>query len=135
MSAKQRLLDVAKALREGRHQKRFTMEDWGGLCGTPHCALGHYAARKDLQHTFRLTFTGKLRMVGVTDMPDWDRIGRYFGLSGVEAIQLFGWSGCDYAMTPQQAAEYIERFAAKKWPAEAPEMKQLKQKLEEMVPQ
>lgn len=125
---KRRLLDVARALREAPNPKRFKMDDFGGFCGTPHCALGHYAARKDLQKTFSLTLIrGNLRMQG--KIWDWGRIARYFGITGTEAFELFGSDGCHFAETPIEAAEYIEGFVAHKWP-EAPGLTKLKELLE-----
>ena len=57
---RQRLLNVVRALRESPKPKAFSM-DWYGYgpneafpCGTPQCALGHYAAREDLQDFLRL---------------------------------------------------------------------------------
>ena len=54
-----RLLNVARALVEAPDPKQFTMEtfareDHENLCATPACALGHYAARGDLQREFKL---------------------------------------------------------------------------------
>jgi hypothetical protein len=55
-----RLLNVAKALRDAAEAKKFfCMRDIAIVrddCGTPACALGHYAARRDLQATFELSF-------------------------------------------------------------------------------
>lgn len=74
----QRLLNVAKSLRESKTPKRFTMNKfvWGEMdrlaydlrdvnaekfvqkerdfCGTPACALGHFGARTDLQSLLKI---------------------------------------------------------------------------------
>ena len=106
-----RLLNVAKALRESPQPIMFSMRRFVQHCGTPMCALGHYACRLDLQRTFRI----KNRCLTV----DGDDIGfdsvkveTHFGISGRECEDLFDAIGCDNAQTNIQAAEYIEGFVA-----------------------
>lgn len=114
---KQRLLNVVKALRESRRPDQFTMESFGGLCGTPYCALGHYAARADLQRSFKLSLLGNLRSrLGQRLVPDSELVRGHFGVLGYESIELFGQQGCGSAETVEQAIDYIEKFAARKWP-------------------
>ena len=116
---KQRMLNVAKALREAT-PGRFSQGDFGHFCGTPSCALGHYAARKDMQRTFGLTFWGgRLTAYGDLVNGDFTPIQRHFGISNDEAWNLFGMFGCDDAQSPDEAIEFIEAFAAKKWPEES----------------
>ncbi len=116
----ERLLNVAKALRESPDPKAFTMEWYGTSCGTPCCAMGHYAARKDLQDSFEL---GHDRMI------HWRESGKlvampvyrtHFGLTRQEAVKLFDANGCNNAKTPEEAAEYIERKVAQ-WTSEGKE--------------
>lgn len=123
-----RLLNVAVALREAKHPKRFKMEDWGGLCGTPHCALGHYAVRRDLQTTFSLNLIGNLRSQG--QRWRWEDIICHFGISDGEASSLFGTFGCGDAQNPKEAVRFIEDFVARKWPEDSP-VEKLKAKLRE----
>ena len=127
-----RLLNVAKALRESPKPAAFSMENYGedgtkGLpenskskkaCGSPACALGHYAARLDFQRTFRLVFSwddfptihaGK-REVGYIS----DEILAHFGITEDDAEELFSGDGCGRAKSPKGAALYIERFVARK---------------------
>lgn len=128
---KKRLLNVAKALRESKRPSGFTMGHycWTGSegpdetgvrhpCGTPACALGHYAARGDLQKTFKLDPEyGDVRLRGGEEDLVWYNDGpvrTHFGLSGGEAYELFGGYGCGDAETAKQAARYIERFVARK---------------------
>ncbi len=128
-----RLLNVAKALRESERPEFFTMGRFGFLpferivnsckavgtyapeCGTPACALGHYAARKDLQKTF--TLSGN-RCNAAKLAPDGSgRVGvaeKHFGISYREYLELFDSGGCGRAQTPKTAALYIERFVARK---------------------
>ena len=111
---RKRLLNVAKALRESANPKAFSMEffAWGGRwilhpCGTPACAVGHYAARRDLQRTFRITKNGSLPFA------DEDSYS-HFGIDGEEYDALFSAVGCGNAKTTTQAARYIERFVKRK---------------------
>lgn len=122
----ERLLNVAKALRESPAPDRFTMESIHA-CGTPACALGHYAARPDLQSEFRLQMPYGFEMANGAEMtPELDgpEICGHFGISKQQALQLFSDSqdyddergpigaGCGDAKTAIEAAEYIERFVA-----------------------
>lgn len=111
---KERLLNVAKALRESPSPHMFTMVHYGHACGTPACALGHYAARTDLQDAFELTQSGFLV---TTDAGDGRhrtlfKTLEHFGINNDQENNLFGLRGCAEARTPIEAAEYIERFVA-----------------------
>lgn len=109
---RKRLLNVARALRESRNPDEFTMEKTHHECGTPACAIGHYAARRDLQREFTLKSA-----LGSTDGDgEWAYAAqRHFGLEGLATVELlFGSKGCGGAETPKAAARYIERFVARK---------------------
>lgn len=112
---KKRLLLVAKALRESKPTNRFSMLIFGYDCGTPCCALGHYAFRKDLQTVFSLNECGYLRLIkgradGVSGIYDYS-ILRHFGITPEQSRELFqGGDGCGGAKTATKAAEYIEAF-------------------------
>lgn len=67
------------------------------LCGTPACALGHWAAATKPEEEW-LSYCQ-----GIGCQID-------FALTDTEDGTLFGASGCDYAETPGQAADCIERF-------------------------
>lgn len=114
----QRLLNVSTALRESPIPvKDFTMKKYGNECGSPACALGHYAVRHDLQQKFNLDEWGDLAYSrGTKDMADYDdeEIHSYFGITGDESSLLFSGLGCDQAKTPLQAAQFIERFLREK---------------------
>lgn len=115
MIYRQRLLNVVKALRETSRPERFDMGRWGGFCGTPACAIGHYAARRDLQRTFSLSFwRGKLKVRG--DRPAYPEISTHFGITDMEATELFGTRGCLDAQTVDEAIPYIEAFVERKFP-------------------
>jgi hypothetical protein len=138
-----RLLNVARALREYAHPERFDMGtyihtkdylvatgrsnhlDW---CGTPGCALGTYACRPDLQRVLRVSTRlmyndgGNLvpgpcmKLVSDNSLASYDDsdILEHFGLTEEEATKLFDYNGCGEASTPTEAAEYIEKFVARK---------------------
>jgi len=118
---KERLLLVAKALRESAQPDKFAMWTYH-RCGTPACAVGHYAARRDLQDFMQLAVdrdTGSLRfgVWGATKLANdyWDynaAICSHFDITPDQREELFGADGCGDAETANQAARYIERFVA-----------------------
>ena len=114
---KKRLLNVAKALRESKAPDDFRMEVYSNYCGTPACALGHYASRRDLQTAF--TFESKYGGYGrlyddhgfSVDFIDED-IGQHFDIDYRSCEELFSASGCSNAKTTTDAATYIETWVA-----------------------
>jgi hypothetical protein len=120
---KERLLNVAKALRESEKPHEFDMGDYVNDCGTPACALGHYAFRTDLQTLCVIKNRGDgsflIEYREHDDERGYDRLDfddgsvlEHFGISIEEAEDLFSSNGCGEAQTPNEAAEYIERFVA-----------------------
>lgn len=111
---KKRLLLVAKALRESPNPADFIMRRFGYDCGTPACALGHYAFRKDLQKIFKLNRSGYVaRTVNGKDINGIEdpAVLKHFGITPEQTQLLFnGSSGCGCAETADSAAVYIERF-------------------------
>ncbi len=119
---KQRILNIARALRESPNPHRFTMTAYS-RCRTPACALGHYAFRADLQNKFYLGF-GE----GEGVMSDGRHciqsglacnsrlIQGHFGINQAEAFRLFNTNGCGNAGNAIAAADYLEKFAREKWP-------------------
>lgn len=108
----QRLLDVATALRESPNPRKFDMDAYGHDCRTPACALGHYAARKDMQKILCLDSEGELNFAktGVWTSHHNKEVLEHFGLNVTESHRLFSGSGCGYARTAIQAAKFIENF-------------------------
>lgn len=113
---KRRLLNVAKALRQSPDPGRFTMCTYH-QCGTPACAVGHYAARRDFQEVMQIdqsSYTGGL-LFGVWGATQkarhyQDFLCEHFDITAVEEEKLFSISGCGNAKTPIAAAKYIEQF-------------------------
>lgn len=116
-----RLLNVAKALRESPSPDDFTMKAEVNVCGTPACAWGHYFFRTDLQSDFEPIRLGDGRVSSYAlhkatgeectfcSVPTLD----HFGITIDQAHELFSITGCNDAETPTEAAEYIERFVAR----------------------
>lgn len=139
---KEALLNVAKALRESPNPEQFDMSRYVNACGTPACAFGHYAAREDLQEVFSINTTADpnrfphqgvhLRATEVQVNYAQPLVVEHFGLKHWQLNELFG-SADDYeedseneeygaptyallartCKTPNEAADYIERFVAK----------------------
>jgi hypothetical protein len=89
-----------------------------GSCGSPCCALGHYAWRRDLQQTFELIHASVYSLIDDAEDCCFDGsvICEHFGLTRNEANALFSERGCGQAITALDAARYIERFAEATWP-------------------
>ncbi len=128
-----RLQNVAKALSDAAKNeelvKNFTMSmyGWDGLdhndaddlpkCGTPACAAGHYAARRDLQKKFVLSADplynpGKVLLAKSRVRSDYDteEFQKYFGITGKQSHSIFSINGCNYAKHPAEAAKFIRNF-------------------------
>ena len=145
-----RLLNVARALRDAHAaKKKLNMEKFvfgdenaveseyneekgdyvycnveKNFCGTPACALGHYAARTDLQRLLKVSILKDYHGVPYATVDrfggepgcDWnnEEVEEHFGINSDEYNELFDWDGCGDAKTPLQAAKYIERFVHRK---------------------
>jgi hypothetical protein len=106
-----RLLNVARALDESPNPRDFTMNVYTHDCGTAACALGHYAARADLQDAFRLVPDMELVTADGNEIGHWDfEVLDHFEINGLQAEELFAPSGCAGATTPAAAAAYIRGF-------------------------
>lgn len=119
----ERLLNVAKALRECTGpEDDFDMNTFvHGGCGTPACALGHYAARTDLQsflHVVQVNAIDKyfcMRLVNDDlDLDFVETILDHFDIDNDQFHELFSCDGCGHARSRAAAAEYIERFVAER---------------------
>lgn len=112
---RERLLNVARALRESPNPERFAMDHWALGCRTPACAAGHYAARRDLQDVFYLDARGVLCECRIGPLrldAALTRLAIHFGVFEEDTESLFGARGCGGAQTTIEAAKYIERFVA-----------------------
>jgi hypothetical protein len=117
---KKRLLDVARACREAPDPSKFTMAGYANRCGSPACALGHYAVRTDLQDKFSLRKSTEygLPWIWFGEEPtgfDTREVCDWFDITRGQCRELFSDYGCggdeDEPITdPVQVAEYIENF-------------------------
>ena len=112
-----RMQNVVRALEEAPEPDRFTMAYFGHRCGTPACAFGHYAARTDLQKTYRMDKRGQILMNSGVEMGGWSTsLCPHFGISYQEADDLFEVNGCNFAQdNRQRAIAFIKKFIIKKW--------------------
>jgi hypothetical protein len=110
-----RLLLVAKALRESPDPSDFTMDIYAHSCGSPACALGHYAHRRDLQDKVFLSEFGFLRPARGRhiDFNAFRWAQKHFEIEKRAVDELFDAGGCGNAQTALEAALYIEDFVAR----------------------
>ncbi|MDJ0764826.1 MAG: hypothetical protein QNJ97_17730 [Myxococcota bacterium] len=115
-----RMRNLVRCLREAPEPRAFDMGQFGWdkydeevdplhKCGTPACALGHYAARRDLQRSFVLRKNGLVR--ATSGEGPLGEAAQHFGLSSEEVYHLFEYDGCGGAGTDiSKAIDYIESF-------------------------
>jgi hypothetical protein len=132
MNARQakRLLNVARALRESPKPEAFTMSCYirgdgvdadrvkTNWCGSPGCALGHYANRTDLQRLMQISNTCLELVYHESQYAvrfDHVQIQDHFGIDRGQCHDLFGSDGCGGAKTPIAAAKFIEKFVKTKY--------------------
>lgn len=96
----------------------FDMGMFAYDCGTPACVIGHYAANRKIQRTFRLEDNLILLEDGdVLDFLWWNNsraLEDHFGITEVDVDHLFSAKGCGGAKTPKGAASYLKKFYASK---------------------
>jgi len=118
-----RALEEAPKVSEGDRYllgSGFNMDIYGyktdNICGSPGCAAGHYAFRRDLQKTFILNKEGNVEVRNDAEIDNWPAITEHFGITDQETYRLFDTDGCDNAGTDRYAAiEYIKNFIFSKW--------------------
>jgi hypothetical protein len=81
----------------------------GHPCGTPACAIGHYAYEGN---TGRFGWTKDGEAHSARDFPAhlFKQIEHEFCLGTYEVDVIFGGAGCDNAQTAGEAAEFIRQF-------------------------
>lgn len=131
-----RILNVARSLDESADAKAFTMKcfirgdhndpypnyaEKKNWCGTPACALGNYAARRDLQKvlTIKKTPYGSLYLEFSEgkhkDEIDYENeaVHKYFGVDEDTMYLLFGPNGCNDAKKPATASKFLKTYVKK----------------------
>lgn len=123
---RKRFANLIRVLRDAQKSEdlraKFTMNQYGfsatttayDACGTPACAMGHYAFRKDVQRTFSLNTGGWVVAYDGHHIPDEaSHFAEHFGISLDEVERLFGFEGCNNAKTPKQAADFLAAWLKK----------------------
>jgi len=117
-----RMQNVVLAIKETPKPENFSMEIFGhhtnNECGSPACALGHYAYRRDLQKTFILNKKGTVTAGNdnCTIFVSGPFVTSHFGINSSEAKELFWPNGCNSAGTDrEQVIAYIHDFIIQKW--------------------
>lgn len=109
------ILDEADEQHWARGEPLYDQGSWLHPCGTPACALGHWAAANTDRWTTHILWKPLLTSVAAgvwhssIDCAQVD-----FCLDYDEASELFGGIGCGHAKTGKQAAAYIRAFVARK---------------------
>lgn len=105
------ILDVADA--EHRKNKEPTYDQCTLIhadCGTPACALGHWAAANPRRFNYDAK-GGSVRLRAYPDISGVDEIGSIeFDITEAQGTELFDYNGCGEARTSKEAARYIRNF-------------------------
>lgn len=108
------ILDEADAKHAAKGGPRFTMRTWFHHCGTPACAMGHWAASEDAA----TRGWGWNASKGDIQCPSVGNLGneiqKEFGINHLEVDKLFSGAGCGGARTGKEAAIYIRNFVHEK---------------------
>lgn len=104
-----KILDTADALHRKRKEPAYSQENWTHPCGTPACALGHYAAHTPSRWFFEHGFPKIKAGIGGS----WAATEE-FGLSDDNVAEIFSSRGCGGAKTAKQAAKYIRAFVKRR---------------------
>lgn len=102
------ILDVADAKHRADKKPKYAQEFFRHDCGTPACALGHYAAATPRRWFWDSFVWPQLRTAG-HESP-LDDAAQEFYLSNEESRSIFGGQGCGAARTAKQAAKFIRKF-------------------------
>jgi len=115
-----RMKNVLRAVEEAPKPEDFDMQRFGYItskeCGTPACAFGQYAFRRDLQITFTLNKEGGVLSSWGDPVSFYEEVASHFGITGREIMNLFDTDGCNNAGEDrQQVIAYIKQFILDKW--------------------
>ena len=111
-----RLADILDAADDAahiqQHEPTYDQQRYVHQCGTPACALGHWAAANPDRWYIGLDSLGDAHIFcRSNDSLDLDEASCLeFSLSSREAVRLFGLSGCNHARTAKDAATFIRSF-------------------------
>lgn len=106
------ILDVADAAHRASHEPTYNQRCLRHECGTPACAIGHWAAHERSRWVFKRGDGVRLKasnnMISVPNL--MQDAATDFAITQLQAIELFENEGCGNARTAHQAALYIRKF-------------------------
>jgi hypothetical protein len=118
------VLDIADKGHELGDEKGYDQGKWVNECGSPACALGHYAAQYPKRFVLNPNWVSpvggrpypviQLRGSDARLGPQSTGILEEFSITSSESEELFSGSGCGDATTAKEAAAYIRKFVARK---------------------
>lgn len=108
------ILDVADAEHRKRGEPAYAQAIVTHACGSPACAIGHWAASNKRRWGVSLFGTSVKLLKGPYAHDMFSSIEHEFDLSELEAEEIFESYGCGGAKTAKQAAKYIRKFVARK---------------------
>lgn len=108
------ILDTADDVHREHHEPTYDQAQIVHKCGTPACALGHWA----VAHPERWLVNshgagGWARLIGEKASPIYSA-RKEFSLAVDEYWELFSGTGCSRARTSIEAAAYIRQFVARR---------------------
>jgi hypothetical protein len=108
------ILDVADAEHRKNNEPAYDQCSVGHPCGTPACALGHWAAANPRRFIWNPRAEEEGGSV-ISYKPDpsagfYEMGSREFDLTSEQSTELFDGDGCGDARTGKAAARYIRKF-------------------------
>lgn len=110
------ILDVADAQHRKLREKTYSQLSFTHPCGTPACALGHYATNNRRRGW---SVEGGCVVYGGRMLTEYTKVEQEFEVSRNDCKELFSAEGCGNSKTAKQAAKYLRKFVKRKQ-AEAP---------------
>lgn len=122
------ILDTADAEHRKKKEPVYNQMSMDHLCGTPACALGHWAFNNPRRWRYeRIALPAvswmdskvpefyvevclKARQSGSAWRLSFSEAANDFGITDMQADELFSGEGCGNARTAKQAARYIRKF-------------------------
>lgn len=108
------ILDTADAAHRKRKEPTYSQYEFTHDCGTPACALGHWAAANPRRWYFEGSLYPQLRNAGSPYTSPLDDACDEFSIDSDETQELFDVGGCGNARTAKQAAKYIRAFVKRR---------------------
>jgi hypothetical protein len=103
------ILEAADENHASRGEPLYEQQIYTHPCGTPACALGHWAAANPQSWAF-----SSGAPYGLTTGSRWNQCAIDFHLGLDEIDELFGMFGCGLPSTSKEAASYIRGFVSRR---------------------